>query len=315
MGDLPSVSAQAAQNEELFRSPSVKAQANRLASDSPAPKLSKLPGRRVAKSKNKKVLVPNIPQPLFHPISKAKLQPGQEVPETVPDDTWLIQKHQESIGEFTDVDATEKEYIWEWDGFILRKSITSAAYFPRAFLDFVEEKAAWLVAENHRMIEFGKHCSVLLARDLLGDDTMKLAFEHINAARSESATGLNGPSNSSDSSHGGDGASRQSPRSTQIRKSSSGCNVCQLPVLGPTLLLCSNKVGSLRLSPANFADPLSRYSPVRGDYITRPASRKPRKSPSRNVTGAATHVARRKFRARSPIFCGRGERPGGRSLR
>ncbi|UNI16198.1 hypothetical protein JDV02_002658 [Purpureocillium takamizusanense] len=241
-GDLPSVSARAAQDEDLLRSPSIKAQANRPASGSPAPKLSKLPGRGVVKSKERKVLVPNISQPLFHPISKATLQPGQEVPETVPDDTWLIQKHQESIGEFTDVDATEKEYIWEWDGFILRKNITSAAYLPRAFLDFVEAKAVWLVAENHRMIEFGKHCSVLLARDLLDNETMKRAFTYIRSARATKTSSSDGQTSEADSSWGGDGAPRQSPRSTQIRKSSSGCSVCQLPVLGPTLLLCSNKV-------------------------------------------------------------------------
>lgn len=222
--------------EESFKSPSAKAHVDRLQSGSPVPKGFKPAARRTHKPDTHKVLVPDAPQPLFHPISKARLKPGQEVPVIVPDDTWLIQKHRESISDFSDVTATEKEYIWEWDGHILRKNITSAAYFPRAWLDFVEQKAAWLVAEEHRMLEFGKHSSVLLARDVLDETAMKRAFDFINDARAKLK------SDGSGSLGAMDGATKQSPRSSQIRKGASGCTVCQLPVRGPTLLVCSNKV-------------------------------------------------------------------------
>ncbi|KND92526.1 hypothetical protein TOPH_02616 [Tolypocladium ophioglossoides CBS 100239] len=232
--------------EEPFKSPSAKAPVDRLQSGSPLPKGFKPAARRTHKPNTHKVLVPDAPQRLFHPISKAQLKPGQEVPEIVPDDTWLIQKHRESIGDFSDVTAAEKEYIWEWDGHILRKKITSVAYFPREWLDFVQQKATWLVAEEHRMLEFGKHSSVLLARDVLDATTTDRAFGYINDARAKLKSAPEGPSDESGSLGATDGATKQSPRSSQIRKCANGCAVCQLPVRGPTLLVCSNKTCSRR---------------------------------------------------------------------
>ncbi|KIE01126.1 Zinc finger domain-containing protein, PHD-finger, partial [Metarhizium majus ARSEF 297] len=232
--------------DEVFKSPT-KNFLGRIQSGSPVSKFSKPPLRRPVKAASvSKVLVPNIPQPLFHPISKAKLKPGQEVPQNTPDITWLIQKHRESIADFSDVTAAEKEYIWEWDGYILRQNITSAAYFPRAWLNFVEEKAGWLARAQHRMLEFGKHSSVLLARDVLDDEDMQQAFRYINEARAKSAKGQSphGEMLAADDRAKGMASTKQSPKVSQIRKSANGCTICQLPVIGPRLLLCSNTVRS-----------------------------------------------------------------------
>ncbi|RDA92707.1 hypothetical protein CP533_1386 [Ophiocordyceps camponoti-saundersi (nom. inval.)] len=202
--------------------------------------------RGTRKQRPKKASVPDIPQPLYHPISKARLRPGDEVPETTPDSTWLIQRHRESIAEFSDVTAAEKEYIWEWDGYILSKNITSMAYFPREWLGFVREKAAWLVSEQRRMLEFGKHSSVLLARNLLNDTMIEDAFALIDSAKATLKQAGQGHDGASDKQQPAP-SPRQSPRSLQIRKSASGCVVCQLPVLGPTLLICSNTSCTRRL--------------------------------------------------------------------
>lgn len=231
---------------ELFKTPSARTPLECIHSGSPMSKASRTTGRRHAKGKASEILVPKIPQPLFHPISKAQLKAGQEVPQTVPDNTWLIQKHRESTSEFSDVTTAEKEYIWEWDGYILRQNITSAAYFARAWLDFVEEKAPWLVASNQRMLEFGKHCSVLLARDALDDEDMQQAFTHINMARVNWNKEHDNPPPVEDKANPShtlkDTSSKQSPRVSHIRKGANGCTVSQLPVLGPRLLLCSNTV-------------------------------------------------------------------------
>lgn len=202
---------------------------------SPVPKAAKVAQRRAGRSN--RVLVPETGQPLFHPVSKAQLKVGHEVPDTAADYGWLLQKHREAIGDFSDVTPSEKEYIIEWDGYILQQSITTTAYFPRAWLSFVKERAAWLVAAEHRMLEFGKHTSVLLARDVLNDQVMDEALTFINQARA-------GPQ-LKEEQHDvsmSDGALKQSPRASHIRKNDNGCTVCQLPVLGPRLLLCSNKV-------------------------------------------------------------------------
>lgn len=302
-GDPSSNTARTGHDGELFRSPSAKANSHRLASGSPVPRAAKPSTRRAPRPKVSaaKILVPSISQPLFHPISKMRLKPGDEVPQTAPDDTWLIQKHRESIGEFSDVDAAEKEYIWEWDGYILGKSITSAAYFPRAWIQFVQEKAAWLVAEHHRMLEFGKHCSVLLARDLLDSDTMREAFSYINDARAEQQAAPGARSGLPDGSRAPEAESRQSPRSAQIRKSNSGCTICQLPVLGPTLLVCSNKV-CIAPAPMGLCLLTGRLlgRAVHAAYITRPAPKMMQRRPSRSPTGSATPVTMLACRFRSP---------------
>lgn len=248
-GDLSWVASRLGpENDEPFRSSPTRSHVDRLRSGSPVQKASKTAApRRTPRPRTSRALVPDIPQPLFHPISKARLAPGQEVPETKPDDAWLIQKHQESIGDFSDVTVAEKEYIWQWDAYILRKNLTSVAYFPREWLGFVKEKAEWLVSEERRMLEFGKHSSVLLARDVLDDKTVKKAFFYIEDARAEMKRLGEGQLRAPGDPETAEVMPKQSPKSSQIRKSASGCIVCRLPVLGPTMLVCSNTVRSTRL--------------------------------------------------------------------
>ncbi|KAL7921592.1 hypothetical protein ACQKWADRAFT_124046 [Trichoderma austrokoningii] len=216
---------------------------DRLPSQSPVATHPRFGPRRLGQE-NEKILVPDIRQALFDPISRARLIPGQEVPKRILDNTWLIQKHRESTSDFSDVTPAEKEYIWEWDGYILRQNLTSAAYFPRAWLGFVREKASWLVAAEQRLLEFGKHLSLLRVRDMLEDKVMRDAFSLINEARARLQR--------NDNNEGGDTQAeeespKQSPRATQIRKGTNGCTVCQLPVLGPRMLVCTRKVCPHRL--------------------------------------------------------------------
>lgn len=216
----------------------------RLPSGSPGAMQHGSMQRRFGAQRGEKVLVPKIKQPLFDPISRARLIPGQEVPKRLVDNTWLIQKHRESTSDFSDVTPAEKEYIWEWDGYILRQSLTSAAYFPRAWLSFVREKASWLVAAEPRMLEFGKHVSFLRVRDMLDDKTIMEAFASINDARMRLKQD---PSDEGGNVQTEESDPKQSPKATQIRKGANGCTICQLPVLGPRILICTNKV-TLHLS-------------------------------------------------------------------
>ncbi|KAK3179708.1 hypothetical protein K4F52_008878 [Lecanicillium sp. MT-2017a] len=212
-------------DEDIMKTPTGRASVDRMASGSPVPKpafKTIQPQRRTGRLRKGKPLVPKTTQPLFHPISKATLKPGDEVPTTKPDSSWLIQKHRDSITDFSDVTSAEREFIWEWDGYILKQNITSSLYLPRAWLGFVRQNAQWLVSKEERMREFGKHASVLMARNVLTDEAITEAFTHIQAARARqedpSAVG------SLVKQH------QTSPKSTDIRKSSSGCAVCHLPI-------------------------------------------------------------------------------------
>lgn len=223
-------------DDDILKTPSGRASVDRLNSASPVPKtlFKASQQRRVGRLKRGTPLVPKTAQPLYHPISKAALKAGDEVPTTKPDSSWLIQKHRDSIADFSDVTGPEREFIWEWDGYILKQNITSSVYLPRAWLGFVRQSAEWLVAKEDRMREFGKHASVLLARDVLRDDVIAEAFaiiDNVRARQGESKiAGITGKQNAT------------SPKSTDIRTGSNGCAVCRLPVRGPRLLTCSNKV-------------------------------------------------------------------------
>ena len=227
-------------HDDIVNSPSARRSVDRTQSWSPVPR-TPTTSRRTTRAKPNKVLLPDNLHDCFDPISKAALQAGQPIPANVPDDTWLIQRHRESISDFSDVTAEEKEYIWEWDGYILNQNLSSAPYFARAWLKFVREKADWLASADRRMIEFGKHTSYLLSRDLLDDEDMEQAFSYINDARSNLVTNQEEGIEPHDGENGLT-VTRHSPKSADICKSADGCTICQLPVIGPRILLCSNTV-------------------------------------------------------------------------
>ncbi|ROW06568.1 hypothetical protein VMCG_04437 [Cytospora schulzeri] len=172
--------------------------------------------------KEKKVVVPATTQPLFHPLSKARLEPGTEVRQPVVDDTWLIQKHRDIVQDFIDVDAEEKDYIKEWDAFIQKKHISSDAYISRAVLDFVTEKLHWLLESKSRTTEFGKHLTVLIARGL-DDDTIKQVQSRLQDARAQK------PQEKEKEKEKEKEPPVESPKEAQYR-SSRGCAGCKKPL-------------------------------------------------------------------------------------
>lgn len=175
--------------------------------------------------------MPNTGQPLFDPLSHALLQPDTDIRPQIVDDTWLIQKHRDTLQDFVDVFPDEKEYMREWDGFVFKKRISSAAYLSREFLAFVRERGPWLVAKQSRMLEFGKHLSVLMARGVLEDTVIADALIWMNGVRIVQKVPA-------------EEEPRLSPKEAQFR-SVKGCAICGLPILGPSLLVCSNQVRSL----------------------------------------------------------------------
>ncbi|PSR83122.1 hypothetical protein BD289DRAFT_370383 [Coniella lustricola] len=175
----------------------------------------------------KKIIVPHSTQPLFDPLSKAKLVPGTEIQPLEADETWLIQKHREIVQEFWDVDEAEKEYIQEWDAFIQSKRIASEAFIGRAVVDFVHERADWLLASDTRTREFGKHLTILIARGL-DESTVKSVQDRLQEGRIQLSA-----------------EKRRGLRTHEVRRETppkkNGCVVCGKLVRGPGLLICSNE--------------------------------------------------------------------------
>lgn len=165
--------------------------------------------------------MPHIKHPLYDPRSKAQLVPGTEVRQIPVDEDWLIRKHREALTDFEDLEAEEMEFMKEWNGFILRKHISSQQYLPRAFLGFVKEKASWIVAKPSRADEFSRHVAMLLARGVIGESVIVEATQRLNEARSQ-------PSK---------------PEEPKEEKSTSGgCAECGKPVGIASMLICGHKV-------------------------------------------------------------------------
>ena len=199
------------------------------------------PQTRAESPRRKKILVPDNNQQYFEPVSKRQLRPGQEVPSPTTDEGWLLHKHREGLEGYTDMTLSERSYMVRWDAFILRKRLTGSSYFKRAFLEFVRLEASWLVGDRERMLEFAKHSSVLFTRNVLDDSTMNDAFAIIMEARTDLQLGRNHHEDTNSNETQNDELLR-SPCNSQTRRGLGGCNVCQLPVVGPRLLVCSNKV-------------------------------------------------------------------------
>ncbi|ELQ43383.1 hypothetical protein OOU_Y34scaffold00155g27 [Pyricularia oryzae Y34] len=181
-------------------------------------------------SAGSRAVVPRIKQRLFHPLSKALLEPGKPVPIVEPDTDWLIQKHRDHLQDFVDIEDGEKEYMMEWDAFAFKEQLSSNAYIVRGLLAFVRAKAPWLLAKNTRMLEFGKHMATLRARGSITSGTIEEALKIVADARRK---GLAAPLIAAAS-----GALEPKP---SIQRSKGACVICRKPALGPSLLICSNK--------------------------------------------------------------------------
>ncbi|KAJ0368621.1 hypothetical protein COL154_002457 [Colletotrichum chrysophilum] len=172
--------------------------------------------RRPTKARSK-LIIPDIKQTLYDPVTRATLDPGSEYRKPEPSDQWLIQWHRDALADFSDVPPDEREYMQEWDKFMLTKRISSNIYFPRAWLSFVKLKADWLLSSQNRMVEFGKHFTYLLARSSLDHATVEEALEHISVCRDKLGV-QNGNSTTP--------KPKESPKGPHIRKSAAGCQEC-----------------------------------------------------------------------------------------
>ncbi|TLS23721.1 uncharacterized protein PpBr36_06296, partial [Pyricularia pennisetigena] len=195
-----------------------------------------------------RAVVPRIKQRLFHPLSKALLEPGQPVPVVEPDTDWLIQKHRDHLQDFVDIEDGEKEYMMEWDAFAFKEQLSSNAYIVRGLLAFVRAKAPWLLAKNTRMLEFGKHMATLRARGSIKSGTIEEALKIVADARRK---GLAAPLIA---------ASGASEPKSSLQRSKGACVICRKPALGPSLLICSNKECPKRCYHSHCVRPVAKVS-------------------------------------------------------
>lgn len=204
----------------------------------------------------KKIVIPELPYTFYHHVSKQVIGAGQIVPDAVVEKQWLHHKHRDTLNDVKELTASELEYMKEFDSVMREHDISARAYLPRAWLDFVRKRAAWLVESKHRMVEFAMHESYLLASDLIRDEHIDEALGYIEEERAKKQKMQR---TSPDEEEQGASEKQKPPeppaKMPPIRKSASGCAVCSLPVLaGPQLLRCSNEVCLVKLTPIEMVD-------------------------------------------------------------
>ncbi|CAK7267498.1 hypothetical protein SEPCBS57363_002620 [Sporothrix epigloea] len=205
----------------------------------PAPLPTEVPILKTAPQKTrpeKQILVPATRQPLYDPLSKALLQPGTVLRSNGVDDSWRIHKHREIVQDYSDLTHAEKEFIQEWDRFIILKRIASDAYIPRAMVQFIEEKGLWLVSDLSRTMEFGKLLAVLVAQDILTDANVEEITLAMDAAWARKRSMGPGDSQATEAAN-----STSAPNAYATRRGTGGCPVCGLRCAVADSVICCNR--------------------------------------------------------------------------
>lgn len=199
----------------------------------------------LVKPQKKPVFIPhNINRPIYDPLSKVELAPGSEVRYPPLDEGWLITKHADALGEFSDVEPQEKEYMMQWDAYILQKHLCSEQYLPREFRNFVRDKAAWLLEKRSRAEELGKHMAVLLARRYVDDATVMAVTKELNEVRKlmAAAEGANNATGDGPARRESETQEQQQQPGGRKQSAAGGCARCGEVVPQPEMVICCNKV-------------------------------------------------------------------------
>lgn len=142
----------------------------------------------IPKPRNRRrLVVPNIKQRLFHSTYKYELHPGDELSDDDDDlkYNWQIARHKDVIHDFTDLTDDEKDYIVQWDTFMMRKKITSNRFFKPALIEFMTENKAWFGERRSRGMEFGKHAMTLVLREAIDQQCLKQCCAILGEAAQE----------------------------------------------------------------------------------------------------------------------------------
>jgi hypothetical protein len=143
-----------------------------------------------------------------------------------------LQKHRDIIKDYTDVPPDEKEYISEWDAFSISRKANLGPQLQEIYLEFLEEKAAWLSASQNRLNEAMKHLTYLMARDVLTEETIQKALEFTKQLKAQAREGRRDRVD----------ASTTNLTHKQGVSHATGCVVCGQPSAGPSQIICSNLV-------------------------------------------------------------------------
>ena len=137
----------------------------------------------------KKHVVPPAPDGIkyFRSVAKRPLQEGEIITESDDemDQTWLQQKHDETIEDFTDITAPEKEFMKIYDAHMIDENLSSSLHLSDALIRFCRKHKHWL-ARTDISREFYKNATNLLLHGAIKPSVLKSCADIIRKSnRSE----------------------------------------------------------------------------------------------------------------------------------
>lgn len=129
--------------------------------------------------------VPRIRKPVYDPITKQLLRTGDEIRNTADetDEAWIHQRQRDGLNDFTDEDVLpeEKEFIHQWNSFIMNQRLTSNKFHADVIVRFVETNKAWIVEKMPRRCEFMKQAENFLLKGVLDERRLRHCLGIIEA--------------------------------------------------------------------------------------------------------------------------------------
>lgn len=130
--------------------------------------------------------VPPAPKNIqfFRSTVKRPLQEGEWLSESDDeiDESWLLQKHEETIESFQDISSPEKEFIRRYDSYMLRENLSSNVHLNEALVRFCRKNREWLRKKEMRT-EFQKNAAILLLHNVLKLTIVRTCTEIIDGAK------------------------------------------------------------------------------------------------------------------------------------
>ena len=133
----------------------------------------------------KKFRVPPAPSDIrfFRLTVKRPLKEGELLSESDDDmdESWLVQKHNETIKSFTDMSQTEKQFIQKYDKHMLNENLSSNLHFREALIRFCRINRTWLQRKDMKT-EFHKNAARLLMQGLISARLLRDCSEIIGSS-------------------------------------------------------------------------------------------------------------------------------------
>ena len=124
----------------------------------------------------KKHVVPPAPEGIkyFRSVTKRQLKEGELISESDDemDQDWLQQKHDETIEDFMDIAAPEKEFIKVYDAHMLVENLSSSLHLADALIRFCRTHKG-LLARRDMSLEFYKNATNLLLHGAIKPSVIK----------------------------------------------------------------------------------------------------------------------------------------------